>query len=60
MGWVDIKIKGKAKAALLEKRDEARDLKARMERFSGIIRRYIGESSDLKEHVSKLKGHSFS
>ena len=50
-----MKIKDRAKAALLEKRDEARDLEAKVKRLSGIIEKYKRENSCLKEHVSKLK-----
>lgn len=53
--WIDLEIRGRAKVALLEKRDEAGDLKADMKRWFDIVRRYNRENFCLKEHVAELK-----
>lgn len=40
--WADLKIRGQAKATLLEERDETKDLKVKVGRLSAIIGRYKG------------------
>ena len=49
--WIDPEIKGRAKIALFEKRDEAGYLKANVRKLYAIIAIYRGESSSLKEYV---------
>lgn len=56
--WINLKIKGRAKVVLHEKRDKIKNLKAQLRRLSAIIGRYREESSSLKEYLFKLKGET--